>query len=297
MDHVASAQLMGEIERAGRKKASLRVRGMLLSGFLSGALLAYATAFAFKVSDGFAPGASALVAGAVFPVGFAMIVLLELELVTGNFAVLPVAVARGKASYGKLLRSWTWVFLGNLAGSLFFGLLLVVALTEFFHQPAGALGERIIAVAQSKTLAYEHFGAAGWLTAFVKGVLCNWMVAIGTVLGLGSRSTTGKIVAIWLPIMTFFALALEHSVVNKFVIPAAMMLGAGISLGQWWTWNQIPVTLGNIVGGAVFTGLLLHYIDRATVGKDHAAVEGSDTQDGGPASAAFHSAAGTKNSR
>lgn len=293
MDYVAFAQLMGEIERVGRKKATMSRRGMLLSGFLSGALLAYATAFAFKVSDGFAPGAAALVAGAVFPVGFAMIVLLELELVTGNFAVLPVAVARGKASCGEMLRSWAWTFLGNLVGGLFFGLLLVVALTEFFQQPAGALGERISAVAQSKTLAYEHFGALGWLTAFVKGVLCNWMVATGTVLGLCSRSTSGKIAAIWLPIMTFFALALEHSVVNMFVIPTAMMLGADISLGQWWTWNQIPVTLGNILGGAVFTGLLLHYIHRASAGKEHAAGAGSDAQHG----PAIHPPAGTTESR
>lgn len=270
MDYVAPAQLMGEIEKAGRKKASLGRSGMLLMGFLSGALLAYATAFAFKVSDGFAPGASALIAGAVFPVGFAMIVLFGLELLTGNFAVLPVALVRGGATAGEMLRNWFWVFVGNLAGSVFFGLLLAISLTELFHQPAGALGERIIAVAESKTLAYEHFGAAGWITAFVKGVLCNWMVATGTVLGLSSRSTIGKIAAIWLPIMTFFALAFEHSVVNMFVIPTAMMLGADISASQWWIWNQIPVTLGNIVGGAVFTGLLLHYINRATASKDTA---------------------------
>jgi formate transporter len=79
------------------------------------------------------------------------------------------------------------------------------------------------------------------------------------VLGLSSTSTTGKIAAIWLPVATFFALALEHSVVNMFVIPTAIMLGAGINATQWLFWNQFPVTLGNIVGGALLTGLLLHY--------------------------------------
>ena len=71
-------------------------------------------------------------------------------------------------------------------------------------------------------------------------------------------STIGKIIAPWLPIMTFFALGFEHCVVNMFVIPTAILLGADISVYQWWFWNQVPVTLGNIIGGAVFTGMLLY---------------------------------------
>lgn len=262
MDYLAPAQLMDEIEAAAGKKAGLSRQAMLLKGFLSGALLAYATAFAFKASDGLPAGLAALVAGAVFPVGFAMIVLLGLELATGNFAVLPLGVVRGRTSHAQMLRNWRWVYLGNFIGSVFVGFLLVFALTEGFLQGAGALGARIVAVAQTKTLDYQHAGLNGWLTACVKGILCNWMVALGTVLGLGSTSTTGKIAAIWLPVSTFFALALEHSIVNMFVIPTAIMLGADISVAQWLIWNQIPVTLGNILGGAVLTGLLLHYSNR-----------------------------------
>ncbi len=263
MDHVAPARLMDEVEAAARKKAGLATRAMLLKGFLSGALLAYATAFAFKASDGLPGGAAALVAGAVFPVGFAMIVLLGLELATGNFAVLPVGMVRGKLGWGPMLRNWGWVYLGNFLGCIFVGFLLALALTEAFLQDAGPLGAKLIAVAQSKTLAYEHAGAAGWLTAFVKGILCNWMVALGTVLGMSSTSSSGKIASIWLPVSTFFALALEHSVVNMFVMPTAMLLGADITPMQWLFWNQIPVTLGNIVGGALLTGLLLHYCHSA----------------------------------
>jgi formate/nitrite transporter len=250
---------MEEVEAASRKKAALGRGTMLLRGFLSGALLAYATAFAFKASNGLPPGPAALVAGAVFPVGFAMIVLLGLELSTGNFALLAVGVARRIATFGATLRNWGWVYCGNFLGSVFVGGLLAIALTEAFLSDGGALGARLIAVAESKTLAYEHAGLHGWATAFVKGVLCNWMVTLGSVLGLSSTSNTGKIAAIWLPISTFFALALEHSVVNMFVIPTAMVLGAEISTAQWLLWNQIPVTLGNVVGGAGLTGLLLHY--------------------------------------
>jgi formate transporter len=263
MDYVAPQRLMEEVEAASVKKAALSTRAMLLKGFLSGALLAYATSLAFKASEGFTTGAAALISGAVFPVGFAMIVLLGLELATGNFAILPVGIVRGKTTYADMLRNWGWVYLGNFFGCIFVGFLFAVMLTEGFIQGAGPLGAKIIAVAQSKTLVYEHAGAAGWLTAFVKGILCNWMVALGTVLGLSSTSTTGKIAAIWLPVATFFALALEHSVVNMFVIPTAIMLGADISATQWLFWNQLPVTLGNIVGGALLTGLLLHYCNAS----------------------------------
>ncbi|HUX30256.1 MAG TPA: formate/nitrite transporter family protein [Thiobacillus sp.] len=262
MDYVPPQRLMEEIEAASDKKAGLSIQAMLLKGFLSGALLAYATAFAFKASDGLPDGTAALVAGAVFPVGFAMIVLLGLELATGNFAVLPVGIARGKTSYAEMLRNWKWVYLGNFIGCVFVGFLLALMLTEGFIQGSGALGAKIIAVAQSKTLVYERAGINGWLTAFVKGILCNWMVALGTILGFSSTSTTGKIAAIWLPVSTFFGLALEHSVVNMFVIPTAIILGADISVPQWLLWNQIPVTLGNIIGGGVLAGLLLHYSNK-----------------------------------
>lgn len=259
MDYLNPSQLMAEIETASKKKAGLALTPMLLKGFLSGALLAYATAFAFKVSIGLPAGLGALVMAAVFPVGFAMIVLFGLELATGNFAVLPFGLARGTCSAGGMLRNWGAVYCANFLGCAFVGALLAFALTEGFSEDAGALGERIVAVATSKTLIYVHAGAAGWMTAFVKGVLCNWMVALGTVLGLGSTSATGKIASIWLPVSTFFGLAFEHSVVNMFVIPTAILLGAGITVGDWLWWNQLPVTLGNLIGGAVLTGLLLHF--------------------------------------
>src|SRR5256885_12489842 len=84
------------------------------------------------------------------------------------------------------------------------------------------------------------------------------MVTLGVAMALTSQSTIGKIAAMWLPILTFFAQGFEHSVVNMFVIPSGMMLGAHVSLADWWLWNQIPVTLGNIAGGLIFTGLALY---------------------------------------
>src|SRR5439155_23365767 len=88
------------------------------------------------------------------------------------------------------------------------------------------------------------------------------------VMALTSQSTIGKIAAMWLPIMTFFAQGFEHSVVNMFVIPAGMLLGARVGQGDWWLWNQIPVTLGNVVGGMILTGLALHVTHRAAPARE-----------------------------
>lgn len=92
----------------------------------------------------------------------------------------------------------------------------------------------------------------------VKGILCNWMVSLGLVMFLASRTVIGKIVGAWLPIMAFVALGFEHCVVNMFAIPAGIMLGAPIHISDWLMWNQLPVTIGNIVGGMVFTGAALY---------------------------------------
>ena len=121
---------------------------------------------------------------------------------------------------------------------------------------------KLVALAEQKTIAYAAIGFGGMATAFISAMLCNWMVALGSVIAFTSTSTGGKIAAMWLPTMTFFALGYEHAIVNMFVIPAGMMLGANITFLEWWTWNGIPVILGNILGGMVFTGLALYITTR-----------------------------------
>jgi len=88
------------------------------------------------------------------------------------------------------------------------------------------------------------------------------MVTLGVGMALTSTTTIGKIAAMWLPIMTFFALGYEHTIVNMFVIPAGIMLGANVTVADWWLWNEIPVILGNIVGGMLFTGMALYVTAR-----------------------------------
>jgi formate/nitrite transporter len=255
MDYVTPAEIMTESLQIAKKKASLPIRDLLVRGILAGAFLGFATSLAIEVV---AQGSPPILGALLFPVGFVMLVLLGLELATGNFALLPPALIAGQVRMSELLRNWLWVYFGNLIGSVLYAFLFYLAISNFGTMNGGALGDQLRQIAQKKTLAYMSLGYSGWGVALVKGILCNWMVTVGTMLALASRSTIGKIAAMWLPILTFFAQGYEHSVVNMFVLPAGIFLGAPVTVKQWWWWNQIPVTIGNIFSGALLTGLALY---------------------------------------
>jgi formate transporter len=254
-DYVAPKDLVREAVDLAAKKADLSVRDMLIRGALSGAFLGFATSLVFTV---YAQGLPPIVGAILFPVGFVILVLLGLELATGNFALLPAGLLAGKVKLSRLLRNWTWVYVGNLLGSLLYVALFYLVITNWHTGNGGPVADLLKQAALKKTVGYAALGGSGWGTAFVKAILCNWMVTIGTLMALASRSAFGKIAAMWLPIMTFFALGFEHSIVNMFVIPSGMALGAPISVAQFLLWNLMPVTLGNIVAGAVFTGTALY---------------------------------------
>ncbi len=260
MDYVGPNAVVAAMVSAGVAKARLPRSDLLIRGALSGALLGVATSLALGAAVQTGQG---IVGALLFPAGFVMIVLLGLELLTGSFALLPLAWIEGKASAAEVLGNWSWVFLGNLLGALLYAALLATALSTM---GSGAqqdpLAAKLLAVATAKTLGYQHAGLAGLVTVFVKAMLCNWLVCLGVVMAMTSASTVGKIAAAWLPIVVFFAQGFEHSVVNMFVIPAGMMLGARVGVADWWLWNQLPVTLGNLVGGFGFTGLALYLTYR-----------------------------------
>lgn len=194
----------------------------------------------------------------IFPVGLAIIVLLGLDLVTGSFGLLPLPCIEKTGDPRTMLMNWVYVFIGNLIGSMVYGALLAIALTMFRSVSPTGVAAQIIAVAQAKTTGYAAFGVAGMVTVFVKAMLCNWMVGLAIVMAMTSASTVGKIAALWMPMLIFFGQGFEHSVVNMFVIPTGILMGAKVTVAQWWLWNQIPVTLGNLVGGSIFTGLALY---------------------------------------
>ncbi|SDH82312.1 formate/nitrite transporter [Alteribacillus persepolensis] len=254
MDSIQPRQVIESMIQAGKAKAGLSVKDLLIRGGLAGVFLGYATTLAFTAN---LQTGMDMLGAIIFPVGFVMIILLGLELVTGNFALLPVANMHGEISRFSMLYNWFWVIIGHLIGSILYAALYAAATTQF-GTGTSAMADQLVSTAEAKTIAYAALGSAGMGTVFVKAVLCNWMVALGAVMAMTSKSTIGKIAAMWLPIVIFFGQGFEHAVVNMFVIPAGMMLGANVTIADWWLWNQIPVLLGNLVSAAVFAGGALY---------------------------------------
>jgi formate transporter len=264
MDYVKPENVAIAMLNAGVAKLALAPRDLLIRGTLSGAILGVATTLAFTgaVSTG-----QPIVGAVIFPVGLVAIVLLGLELVTGSFALVPLPWLEGRAGASQVLRNWAWVMLGNLIGSLAYALLASIVLTNLWTSAPAGVAAKIVATAEAKTIGYAAIGIAGFVTCFVKAMLCNWMVCLAVVLAMTSTSAAGKAITAWLPIFVFFAQGFEHLVVNFFIIPAGMMMGAKVTILDWIVWNVLPVTAGNIVGGFVFTGLAIYWTYRPAAGR------------------------------
>ena len=259
MDYINPVDVASAMIETGRRKLTLSPLDLVIRGALAGGILAAATSLALT---GTVQTNQPLVGALIFPVGLILIVLLGLDLVTGAFGLVPLPWVEKDASAPSLLANFAWIFLGNLIGSVVYGALLAIALTNFGTAEPAGVAAKIIAVAQAKTTGYEAIGFAGQVTVFVKAMLCNWMVCLAIVAAMTTSSTIGKIACAYMPVFIFFAQGFEHSVVNMFIIPTGMMMGAKITVADWWLWNQIPVTLGNLVGGFIFTGLALYITHR-----------------------------------
>jgi formate/nitrite transporter len=262
MDYVKPIDVASAMVNAGRTKLALPATDLIIRGGLAGGILAAATSLAIT---GTVQTGQPLVGALIFPVGLILIVLLGLDLVTGAFGLLPLPWIENDADTKTMLANWGWVFLGNLIGSVVYGGLLAIALTNFGATAPAGVAAKIVAIAEAKTTGYAVLGFAGLVTVFVKAILCNWLVCLAIVAAMTTSSTIGKIACAYMPVFIFFAQGFEHSVVNMFIIPTGMMMGAKVSVADWWLWNQIPVTLGNLVGGFVFTGLALYITHRPRI--------------------------------
>lgn len=251
-DTVSPDVMVNDIGLDAKKKATFDVVQLITRSFLCTPFLAYAVALvALLVSQ----GVPTSIAGLLFPVGYIMLSVLGLEMATGSFSVMPIGAQLGVVSWRAVIRNWSWTFFGNLLGGVFFAWLLWFSLTKGGVLTADGLLAVLAHLAEKKA-SYQQFGLHGWFAAVGMGVLCNWLVSLGPIFAKATHSMAGKIVLIWLPIATFFALGFEHAVVNLFVFPVGMLAGAQVSFEQWWWWNQIPVTLGNIFGAVLFNALL-----------------------------------------
>ena len=201
-----------------------------------------------------------IIGAILFPIGFCMLYLLGFDLLTGVFVLCPLALIdkRPGVTMGGVLRNWGLVFVGNFLGAFTVACMMAVVYTFGFSTPPDKVGLLVAGIGEGRTTGYAQHGAAGMLTLFLRGVMCNWMVSTGVVGAMVSTSVSGKVIAMWMPIMLFFGMTFEHSVVNMFLFPAGLLLGAKFSIIDYLIWNEIPTVIGNLVGGLSFTGLTLY---------------------------------------
>ena len=270
MAYLAPFEFVTKMIDAGESKIFMSTRDTLIRAYMAGAILALATVFAISVT---VQTGIPIVGAILFPVGFCMLYLLGFDLLTGVFVLAPLALIdrRPGVTVRGVLRNWGLVFIGNFGGALTVAVLMSIIYTMGFSTEPNAVGQKIAAIGQARTVGYAEFGAAGMLTLFIRGMLCNWMVSTGVVGAMISTSVSGKVIAMWMPIMLFFAMAFEHSVVNMFLFPAGIIMGGNFSIMDYIIWNEIPTILGNLVGGLAFTGLTLyatHIKTGSVYGKD-----------------------------
>jgi len=265
---------------AGKYKVGLPAWNMVLRGFMSGAYIAMGGALATVCSTGIAysaaqitagavpggfasAGVAQLILGAVFPVGLIITVLTGAELFTGDAMLAPMAAFIHKISWAQVLTLWVFVYIGNFIGSVTWAYIMANGPFVTFDA-AGvatitAFGSRAIAIMGAKC---SYVGMMGFYSAFLKGIGCNWLVNLAILLGICADDAVGKFFGIWFPIMAFVSSGLEHSIANMYFIPAGIMTAGltntatTINWFNMWMSNLIPVTLGNIVGGLFFVGVI-----------------------------------------
>jgi formate/nitrite transporter len=256
----------------GVKKARLAPNKALVAGFLAGSYIAFGGLLAITVSSGMNPEIwgtlPTLFTGAVFTVGLMLVVIAGSELLTGNMALVPLAMLRGKISVGSLIGNFTWVLLGNLIGSVFVAYFLAVQTGVLTSELPLA---RLAGIAEQKGLHETEW------QIFLRAVGCNWLVCLAVWMALAADDVAGKILAIFFPIMAFVALGFDHVVANMFFLPAAIF--AGVDGITWWTaiHNWIFAFLGNLVGAAVFVAGSYYYL----YGRDEEPKPGDTPADSG----------------
>ncbi len=272
MSYVQPTDFVTKMIDAGEAKVFMSTRDTLIRAFMAGAILALAAAFAVTIN---VQTGQPLAGAILFPVGFCLLYLMGFDLLTGVFTLVPLALIdkRPGVTIGGVLRNWGLVFAGNFAGALIVAAMMAIIFTFGFTVEPNEVGQKIGHIGEGRTLGYAAHGAAGMLTLFIRGVLCNWMVSTGVVAAMMSTSVSGKVIGMWMPIMLFFYMGFEHSIVNMFLFPSGLMLGGQFSIMDYFIWNEIPTVLGNLVGGLTFVGLTLYTTHARTGSKRAATVE------------------------
>ena len=256
----------------GVRKANMSVINQFVLGILAGAFIAFgaqaSNMAAHTISD---ISTAKFIGGLIFPAGLMLVLMAGAELFTGNNLMI-IALAEKQITLHKLLRSWIVVYLGNLAGSIFVAFL--ISWSGQLNYTGGLLGGLTLKTAAGKT-------SLPFTQAFVLGILCNWLVCLAVWSSFGAKEGISKAVCVFFPIWLFVASGFEHSIANMYYIPAGILakcsasyitkaLELGVSQSaidslNWcsmFTKNLLPVTLGNILGGAGFVGCVYWFVYR-----------------------------------
>lgn len=256
MSFYTPKEIVTYVNKVATDKAKMQPQKIIISSVLGGAYIAIGSFLAIVIG-GNLPGLEAnnigiqkLLFGGVFPIGLILVAVAGADLFTGNTAYFIPSVLSKQMKFSTPLKNWFFVYLGNMVGAL-----LVAWLFAYYTQSfkgSHAL-DFTISLGEKKV-------SAGFGQTLVKGIFCNWMVALAMWLSFAAKDIASKILGIWFPIMAFVAMGFEHSIANMFFIPVAMLYGADVSVYQFITDNLIPVTIGNIIGGGLFVGAVYWYL-------------------------------------
>ena len=259
------AEALNATVENGRRVLTQSLARTVLLSLLAGFYIAFGAQLATVVTQDAAlhvgQGIARFLGGSVFSVGLMLVVICGSELFTGN-SLLTVALLHGEITWVKMLENWGVVLLGNLAGSLFFAWLMV----ESGLWENGAVGDQAVRIAAAKCAI--PFGAA-----LIRGILCNWLVCLAVLMATAARDVGGKMLACYVPIMTFVTSGFEHSVANMYFIPTGLLVAGargtaepGLSWGAFMG-NVVPVTIGNVIGGVIFVAIAYWFIHLKKEGK------------------------------
>lgn len=270
VDSLLPSEMALHAESVGVSKVNMSVSKTLVLAMLAGAFIAFGSIFFTTVTAGstMSYGITRLIGGLSFSLGLVLVIVGGAELFTGNSLII-MAWANKKINTSQLLKNWILVYIGNMTGALF-----IVVLMFFSRQysfASGAVGMNMLNIAKAKC-------ELGFAQAIVLGILCNILVCLAVWLCFSSRSISGKIASIIFPITAFVASGFEHSIANMYFIPEAILvLNSGddkflalvntsgqnyesVSWSNYLLDNLLPVTMGNIIGGAVLVGLVYWFV-------------------------------------
>ncbi len=272
MSFLSPRKITIKIVDIGEAKSKLSISDLLVLGALAGVYIGFAAHLATVISTGDCAyiGFKKFMGGAVFSVGLMLVVIPGAELFTGN-NLMTAALCSRRISFKGMLRNWTAVYIANFIGSVALAFLIAKGTGLL----AGDFGGTALRIAHAKINATPG-GVNHWTAYFCRAIVCNWLVCLAVMMAVAADSLEGKVWGIFFPIMAFVAAGFEHSVANMYFIPAGIFaLGfegavsasglspealASLNWGAMWTQNLIPVTLGNIVGGGIFTGVVYWYL-------------------------------------